>query len=100
MVATKLLREDTLQRHLWSIYLEALDLESASSLALDVSRAMQYLHSKGIVLHDLNSSSLLLTPDKRSIKLANFGLVRGEMVGTKSCHSVVMLRNILISFLI
>lgn len=56
MIVTELMRGGTLQKYLWSIRPERLDLRHSLSLALDISRAMECLHANGIIHRDLKPS--------------------------------------------
>ena len=50
----------------------SLPMKTTLSMALDVARAMEYLHSKGTVHRDLKSENLVLTEDLH-LKLIDFG---------------------------
>eukprot|EP01104_Vermistella_antarctica_P006481 TRINITY_DN17181_c0_g1_i1.p1 TRINITY_DN17181_c0_g1~~TRINITY_DN17181_c0_g1_i1.p1 ORF type:complete len:353 (+),score=70.47 TRINITY_DN17181_c0_g1_i1:311-1369(+) len=52
-----------------------LDWISKIKMAIDVSRAMAYLHSRKIVFRDMKSKNLLVTDDWR-IKMCDFGFAR------------------------
>ncbi|KDP31798.1 hypothetical protein JCGZ_12259 [Jatropha curcas] len=84
---TELLRGGTLQKYLWSIRPRRLDLKLCISLALDISRAMEYLHDNGIIHRDLKPSNLLLTEEKKRIKVADFGLAREEITNEMTCEA-------------
>jgi serine/threonine protein kinase len=49
-----------------------LDWQDKYGLAIQLSSAIQYLHEKGIVVHDLNSNNVFV--QQNSIKLADSGL--------------------------
>ncbi|KAK9284327.1 hypothetical protein L1049_023498 [Liquidambar formosana] len=87
MIITELMRGGTLQKYLWSIRPKCPDLKLSISFALDISRAMEYLHAMGIIHRDLKPSNLLLTEDKKQIKLANFGLAREEAADEMSTEA-------------
>ncbi|GAA0173047.1 hypothetical protein Leryth_022325 [Lithospermum erythrorhizon] len=78
MIITELMGGGSLQKHLWSIRPNCLDYKLAVNFALSMSLAMEYLHSQGIIHRDLKPSNILLSEDKNSIKLADFGLSREE----------------------
>ncbi|KAK9265725.1 hypothetical protein L1049_025319 [Liquidambar formosana] len=87
MIITELMRGGTLQKYLWSIRPKCPDLKLSISFALDISRAMEYLHAMGIIHRDLKPSNLLLTEDKKQIKLADFGLAREEAADEMSTEA-------------
>lgn len=58
MIVTELMRGGSLQRHLREMYPKPLDLEFSISYALDISRAMEYLHANGIIHRDLKPGNL------------------------------------------
>ncbi|KAJ7944329.1 Protein kinase [Quillaja saponaria] len=81
MIITELMRGGSLQQQLWGTCPTTLDLELSISFALDISRVMEYLHGNGIIHRDLNPGNILLTEDKKQVKLADFGLARGVIPG-------------------
>ncbi|TKY67021.1 Receptor kinase TMK3 [Spatholobus suberectus] len=78
-----------LSRHLFhwkSLKLEPLSLSQRLTVALDVARAMEYLHSLArhtFIHRDLKSSNILLGDDFRA-KVSDFGLVKLAPDGEKS----------------
>ncbi|PIM99403.1 Tyrosine kinase [Handroanthus impetiginosus] len=78
MIITELMKGGTLQKFLWSFRPNCLDLKLLISFALEISRAMEYLHRNRIIHRDLKPSNLLLTEDQKKIKVADFGLAREE----------------------
>ncbi|KAE8695342.1 putative Homeobox protein [Hibiscus syriacus] len=87
MIVTELMKGGTLQRYLWSMRPQRLELKHSLFLALDISRAMEYLHANGIIHRDLKPSNLLLTNNKMHVKLADFGLAREEVMGGMTCEA-------------
>lgn len=81
--------QGALSRHLfhWKrLTLEPLSLARRLSIALDVARGMEYLHSlarQTFIHRDLKSSNILLDDDFRA-KVADFGLVKLAPDGEKS----------------
>jgi len=55
MIVTELVEGGTLQRFMHSRP-GPLDLKMSLSFALDISRAMEFVHSNGIIHRDLNPS--------------------------------------------
>lgn len=105
MIVTELLEGGTLQKFLWDTRPCPLDLKMSISFALDISQAMEFLHSNGIIHRDLKPSNymlhftyfvlwrkklrfwslclgnVLVTSDMNQVKLADFGLAREESTG-------------------
>ncbi|XP_057766520.1 calcium/calmodulin-regulated receptor-like kinase 1 [Salvia miltiorrhiza] len=74
----------SLASHLYSEKLEALDWELRVEIALDVAKALEYLHDGAVpsVIHcDIKSSNILLDSSMRA-RVADFGLSREETVST------------------
>ncbi|KAK9009108.1 hypothetical protein V6N11_080578 [Hibiscus sabdariffa] len=87
MIVTELMKGGTLQKYLWSVRPERLELKHSLSLALDISRAMEYMHANGIIHRDLKPSNLLLSDDKMHVKLSDFGVAREEVTGGMTCEA-------------
>lgn len=51
----------------------SIPLKTIATMALDVARGMEYLHSQGVVHRDLKSENLVLTEDLH-VKLTDFGV--------------------------
>lgn len=56
MIVTELVEGGNLQRFMTNSRRDPLDLNMALSFALDISRAMEFVHSNGIIHRDLNPS--------------------------------------------
>lgn len=56
MIVTELLEGGNLQKLMWDCRPRPLNLKMALNFALDISRAMEYLHSNGIIHRDLKPS--------------------------------------------
>ncbi|XP_031481031.1 serine/threonine-protein kinase STY13-like [Nymphaea colorata] len=78
VIVTELLPGGSLREYFRSLRPGCLDLRLAVSFALDVARAMECLHANGIIHRDLKPDNLLLTQDRKKVKLADFGLAREE----------------------
>ncbi|KAL2330532.1 hypothetical protein Fmac_018113 [Flemingia macrophylla] len=80
VIVTELLPGMSLRKYLMSIRPKQLHLDVAINFALDIARAMDWLHANGIIHRDLKPDNLLLTENQKSVKLADFGLAREESV--------------------
>lgn len=78
VIATELLPGMSLKNYLSSIRPKQLDLRVVVNYALDIARAMDWLHANGIIHRDLKPDNLLLTENHKNVKLADFGLAREE----------------------
>ncbi|XP_010412701.1 PREDICTED: serine/threonine-protein kinase STY17-like [Camelina sativa] len=87
VIVTELMEGGTLQRFMWSSQSKPLDLKKALTFALDISRAMEFLHAKGIIHRDLNPTNLLVTGDHKHVKLADFGIAREENKDGMTCEA-------------
>jgi len=53
-----------------------LTVEKCEYIALDIARAISYLHEKGIIHNDLRASNILLDKNYQNARLADFGLAK------------------------
>ncbi|KAK9948663.1 hypothetical protein M0R45_004228 [Rubus argutus] len=87
MIVTELMRGGTIQKYLWSTRPLIPDLKLSISFALDICRAMEFLHANGIIHRDLKPSNLLLSENKKQVKLADFGLAREQIKGAMTSEA-------------
>ncbi|KAH7442418.1 hypothetical protein KP509_03G087700 [Ceratopteris richardii] len=78
VVVTELLQGGSLRKYLMRLRPKQLDRRLAIKFALDISEAMDCLHSHSIIHRDLKPDNLLLTADQKTVKLVDFGLAREE----------------------
>jgi serine/threonine protein kinase len=80
VIVSELLPGMSLKNYLNSIRPSQLDTRTAISYALDIAHAMECLHANGIIHRDLKPDNLLLTANRKKLKLTDFGLAREETV--------------------
>nr|GMC94975.1 serine/threonine-protein kinase HT1-like [Ipomoea batatas] len=80
-LVTEIMPGGSLQRHLLSIRPVTLEHKDVLVLALEISRAMAYLHENGIIHRDLKPSNIFLSRSKKSMKLGDFGVCRLGLEG-------------------
>ncbi|KHG13005.1 Serine/threonine-protein kinase HT1 [Gossypium arboreum] len=78
VIVTELLLGGTLRKYLLNMRPKCLDMRVVIGFALDIARAMECLHSHGVIHRDLKPENLILTEDHKTVKLADFGLAREE----------------------
>ncbi|GAA0142989.1 non-receptor serine/threonine protein kinase [Lithospermum erythrorhizon] len=83
-IVTEYMEGGTLERYLLDLVRKPLYIKIAISFALGISKAMHYLHSKGITHRDLKTSNVFLTSDQDFIKLGGFGHAREEITDEMS----------------
>ncbi|KAM3279351.1 hypothetical protein ACQJBY_046594 [Aegilops geniculata] len=80
VIVSELLPGMSLKNYLNSIRPSQLDIHTALGYALNIARAMECLHANGIIHRDLKPDNLLLTANRKKLKLTDFGLAREETV--------------------
>ncbi|XP_010431223.1 PREDICTED: serine/threonine-protein kinase STY17-like [Camelina sativa] len=87
MIVTELVEGGSLHKFILNSRSSPPNLKKALSFALDISRAMEFLHSNGIIHRDLNPRNVLVTSDMEMVKLADFGLAREYTIGGMTCEA-------------
>ncbi|CAN4094573.1 unnamed protein product [Withania somnifera] len=78
-IVTEYARGGSVRQFLMSRNNRAVPLKLAVKQALDVARGMEYVHGLNLIHRDLKSDNLLIAADK-SIKIADFGVARIEVL--------------------
>ncbi|KAL6493196.1 hypothetical protein OROGR_032955 [Orobanche gracilis] len=76
-VVTEYLDEGSLRRYMDKQGHKSLRLEKLISMALDIARGMEYVHSKGVIHRDLKPDNILIGRDF-GLKIADFGVACEE----------------------
>ena len=91
-IAMELLEGETLDEVMKSD--EKIPLSSTLNWGIQLAEALSYAHDKGIIHRDIKPSNIVLSPDKSSIKMTDFGIAHldeadvtqhtqlGEVLGT------------------
>lgn len=77
VVITEYLSEGSLRAYLHKLEHKSLPLEKLITIALDIARGMEYIHSQGIIHRDLKPENVLVTKDFH-MKIADFGIACEE----------------------
>ncbi|KAL2253200.1 serine/threonine-protein kinase HT1 [Sesamum indicum] len=76
-IITEYLQEGSLRAYLHKLGRKSLPLDKLLSMALDIARAMEYIHSQGVIHRDLKPENVLITEDFH-LKVADFGIACEE----------------------
>ncbi|KAJ6305410.1 hypothetical protein OIU78_020866 [Salix suchowensis] len=76
-VITEYLSEGSLRAYLHKLEHKALSFEKLMTIALDIARGMEYIHSQGVIHRDLKPENVLIDKEFH-LKIADFGIACGE----------------------
>ncbi|EYU43388.1 hypothetical protein ABFS82_08G141700 [Erythranthe guttata] len=76
-IVTEYLPEGSLRSYLHKLEHKLLPMEKTLSMALDIARGMEYIHSQGVIHRDLKPENILITDDFH-LKIADFGIACDE----------------------
>ncbi|XP_051133950.1 serine/threonine/tyrosine-protein kinase HT1-like isoform X2 [Andrographis paniculata] len=76
-IVTEYLSEGSLRTHFHKHKHESFPIKTVISMALDIARGMEYIHSQGVIHSDLKPENILLTGEFR-LKVADFGIACEE----------------------
>ncbi|KAL2467265.1 Protein kinase superfamily protein [Abeliophyllum distichum] len=77
-IVTEYLSEGSLRSYLHKLEHKSFPLQKLISMALDIARGMQYIHSQGIIHRDLKPENILMAEDFH-LKVADFGIACEEV---------------------
>ncbi|KAG8365499.1 hypothetical protein BUALT_Bualt18G0111400 [Buddleja alternifolia] len=76
-IVTEYLPEGSLRAYLHKLEHKSLPLQKLISMALDIARGMEFIHSQGVIHRDLKPENVLITEDFH-LKVADFGIACEE----------------------
>lgn len=76
-VITEYLSEGSLRAYLHKLEKKSLPLQKLISIALDIARGMEYIHSQGVIHRDLKPENILIDKEFH-MKIADFGIACEE----------------------
>lgn len=68
-----------------------LSTESIVEIAMQLATGLDYAHEKGVVHRDMKPDNVVLSPDGRTVKIADFGIARMDNAGEKETTQVGMM---------
>ncbi|KAG6768391.1 hypothetical protein NC652_019317 [Populus alba x Populus x berolinensis] len=76
-VITEYLSEGSLRAYLHKLEHKTLSLGKLMTIALDIARGMEYIHSQGVIHRDLKPENVLID-EEFHLKIADFGIACGD----------------------